>query len=278
MGCIPEASVSNFGGGVTHAPEVELPIHHRPAMASYVGVDWAGSCWMVVKHGQTTTVTTEPSFLNVWHEHGQADQVKSILVDIPIGLPTSCPRACDERAAEVLAHRGNTVFSIPARHVVEARDYHRAREENGGSLGSQSWWLFPRIREVDVFLQECPQARQNVYESHPEVCFAKLTQSSLPAKDTEAGRKERLAAIQDDSQLRETIEEIVEDRKDGSEWHERISKGKLDDVIDAAVLAYVAKRLDLGPREQSRSYPRLPESPDEDPELGLPMEIVYCEP
>lgn len=65
-------------------------------MDQFVGVDWASGCWVVVAtDGNNVEITTEPSILNVWDRHKKAD---SILVDIPIGLPETSPRACDERA------------------------------------------------------------------------------------------------------------------------------------------------------------------------------------
>lgn len=243
-------------------------------MASYLGVDWASGCWVVVKTGDEPLVSTEPSILNVWHEHG-AD-VRSILIDVPIGLPESGVRACDVEASEYLAGRRSTVFSIPCRDAVEADTYKCARELSGGSLGSQSWWLFPCIREVDVFLQECDEATDVIYESHPEVCFAGLTGDVLEPKDTAAGRKDRLAALDETANLYDEVSEIVRTREDGAEWHERISKGRLDDVIDAAVLASTAARLDLGPRSEGSTYPALPaESEEIDDVLGVSMEIVY---
>ena len=114
------------------------------SMASYLGVDWAGGCWVVVKTGDETLITTEPSILNVWHEYGE--DVRSILIDIPIGLPESGSRTCDTKARQRLAGRGSTVFLIPSRAVVETDNYEHARKANGDSLGSQSWWLFPRIK------------------------------------------------------------------------------------------------------------------------------------
>ena len=93
-------------------------------------------------------------------------------MDIPIGLPEEGERACDRAASNLLGNRSSSVFSIPCRDAVKAEDYHKARKECGGSLGSQSWWLFPRINEVDVFLQTVDEAKEKIYESHPEVCFA----------------------------------------------------------------------------------------------------------
>lgn len=93
-------------------------------------MDWAGSLWVVVKTGTEVSVTTEPAFLIVWHQLGKDDGVKSVLVDIPIGLADSAARECDEEAMVLLGNRRSTVFSIP-------------REENDGSPGSQSTeqWL-----------------------------------------------------------------------------------------------------------------------------------------
>lgn len=54
-------------------------------MSSYIGVDWAGGCWVVVKSGDKTTVTTEPPILNARHKHGESSDVLSILVGMPIG-------------------------------------------------------------------------------------------------------------------------------------------------------------------------------------------------
>lgn len=243
-------------------------------MASYLGVDWAGGCWLVVKAGDDTLVTTEPSILNVWHEHGE--DVESLLVDIPIGLPESGTRACDREAKEQLAARGSTVFSIPSRDVVETDEYCRARDRNDGSLGSQSWWLFPRIREVDVFLQEDDKALAKTYEGHPEICFDKLADGLQNPKDTEQGRKKRLAVLEDDKDLYNKVDRIISEREGGAEWHHRISKGRLDDVLDAAVLAYTAAKIQLGsPREQA-AYPSLPreESAGWDETLDITPEIV----
>lgn len=246
-------------------------------MASYLGVDWAGSCWLVVKTGDKTLVTTEPSILNVWHEHGTADDVQSVLVDIPIGLTESGPRACDQEASERLGARGNSVFSIPGREVVEAEEYGSARELNGDSLGSQSWWLFPRIREVDIFLQNHEDAREKVYESHPEICFAELAGDLHHAKDTEVGCDERLEVLSEDLELHDRVNEIINERKDGAKWHHRISKGRLDDVLDAAVLALTAKKLKLGSRSESSEYLALPKEgePEKDEIIDILPEILY---
>lgn len=246
-------------------------------MASYLGVDWAGGCWVVVKTGDEIGVTTEPSILNVWHNHGRSDSVGSILVDIPIGLPSSGSRACDEEAKDRLESLGNTVFTIPMRDVVESDQYEKARERNNGSLGCQSWWLFPRIQEVDVFLQQFEDATEKFYESHPEVCFAEFRADRFSGKKTPEGRRERLEILEADADLHEAVTEIVREREDGTDWHDRISKSRLDDVIDAAILALTAKELNLSPRTGNNEHPALPEEtePEMDEVLCIYPEIIY---
>lgn len=246
-------------------------------MASYLGVDWADGCWVVVKTGDETLITTEPSFLNVWHEHGRTDDVASILVDIPIGLPDSGSRSCDEEAADSLGARRSSVYSIPGRDVVETDDYDTAQKRNGGSLGSQTWWLFPRIREVDIFLQEYDDATEKIYESHPEICYNEFAGESLPRKNTEDGRRRRLEVLEEDSALHEEVSERVDKCERNAMWHHRISKNRLDDVLDAGVLALTAGLLKLESGAEKTDYPAYPRGSKctPDGELGISPEIVY---
>jgi predicted RNase H-like nuclease len=210
-----------------------------------LGVDWARGCWVVVVlDGDDVTITTEPTILNVWHAHRDAD---AILVDVPIGLPETPPRDCDRSAASRLGDRHASVFDVPCRAAVEADGYEAARDANGGRLGSQSWGLVPRIREVDCFLDAHPAAEACVYESHPEVCyaaFAARTGADDPGSKREsAGLDARLSILDAvDEAFGAQVRDFVEARRDDSKWHHRIRSGRLDDVLDAAVLALTARR------------------------------------
>jgi predicted RNase H-like nuclease len=171
------------------------------------------------------------------------------------------------------------VLREPLRHLIETDDYCDAREANNDSLGSQSWWLFPRIREVDVFLQEVNGAINRIYESHPEVCFAALAGEPLQSKNSEAGVDDRVALLEAlDEDLQAEVREFVDERRDDAAWHHHISKGRIDDVVDAAVLAGTVAKLGLAERDSSADYPALPETGNrsaEDPMLDIPMEIVF---
>lgn len=213
----------------------------------FVGVDWGSGCWVVVAtDGNDVDITTEPSILNVWNRHEKAD---SILMDIPIGLPETSPRACDERAKEFPANRRSSVFSVPCRDAVETRDYDCARKKNGRSLGSQSWGLIPRIREIDTFLSIHSEAEDRIYESHPEVCYGQFTKQegveSIGSKQNPDGIDDRIDLLEMVNEgFGSEVREFINERRDGAAWHQRIQSGRIDDVLDAAVLALTAKEAD----------------------------------
>jgi predicted RNase H-like nuclease len=215
-----------------------------------VGVDWASGCWVVVVHeGDDVAITTEPAMLNVWREHGRA--ADAVLVDVPVGLPETASRACDRAAASLLGERHSSVFDVPCRAAIEADDYEVARAENGGRLGSQSWGLVPRIREVDCFLDARPEAEAQVFESHPEVCYAafaaRVDADDPGSKRETEGLDARLAILDAvDEGFGERIRGFVEDRRADPQWHHRIQSGRLDDVLDAAVLALTAREGSFG--------------------------------
>lgn len=229
-------------------------------MANYVGVDWASGCWVVVEFGESADVSTEPSILNVWNQHEGAN---CILVDIPIGLESDGPRDCDIAARTRLSERSSTVYLTPTSKAVAERNYHRAKRKNKSTkgLGSQAWWLIPRIREVDAFLERFPDADDKVHESHPEVCFAVLNNGgdALQSKNSDAGHEQRLNILKsnqlgsDEREFGRQIGDYVERRREEADWHHGIQTGRLDDVVDAAVLALTAKIAD------ENDYPTLPE-------------------
>lgn len=248
-------------------------------MQSHIGVDWASGRWVVAElRGDQISIDTEPSFLNVWDSHQEAS---AILVDIPIGLPEDGPRACDAAARKELGSRGSSVFSVPSRGAVEAGDYGAAveanEEANCGGLGSQSWGIVPRIREVDVFLQRNETARGRVYESHPEICFAGFAkdvdlQSKLDSEGL-AAREQIISKI--DGSVGEEVSNFLGHRRDGNaKWHYRIHSGRLDDVLDAVVLALSGREIGLRPGMEGSEYSSLPQGKAERDGKGLKMEIV----
>lgn len=224
-------------------------------MDTHVGVDWASGSWVVVEAtSETTTVGTEPSLLNVWHEYG--DRANEILVDIPVHLQSEGTRECDREAKDFLGSRGSTVFWTPNIDAVTAEDYDKAVERNTRGLGSHSWGLIPRIREVTALLDEVETAREKVYESHPEVCFKAYHGDDLPSKKSDAGFKARKRCLSNNGgEAFEPVLNLVDERETSSQWHHRIQSGRIDDVLDAAILALTA-------RNSAGTYSTLPKDAD----------------
>lgn len=238
-------------------------------MSNYVGVDGCSGGWFAVAYdsdaNRPVTHDRYDSFTAVVAAHSDAER---LLVDMPIGLPTSGRRRCDEAARELLGARASTVFFAPCRAVLDAADHTdasaRNREHTGYGLSIQAWNLVPRIREVDAVLRDAPDTQSWVAESHPELCFAALADGPVEAsKSTTEGRDERLDVLRTPLPGVDAVYEACLDSYDRTD----VAR---DDVLDALVLAVSA----------SRPATRVPDVSDADVPrdgTGLPMEIQFPE-
>ncbi|MFH0821764.1 MAG: DUF429 domain-containing protein [Pseudomonadota bacterium] len=231
-----------------------------------VGVDGCAAGWIavaIVLNG-AWTVDVYPNIETVWESHPQPNV---ILVDIPIGLSENGTRLCDQEARRMLGRRAVSVFSVPCRPAVYAGSYDEACDINkahtGHRISKQTWAIVPKIREMDQFLQNNPQARAKVREVHPEVCFAGLNglQPMAHRKKDAEGRRERMAVLE---RFYPRIGELVAEAQ--LRLVGRRTAG-IDDVLDAATAAITG----LGGRARLKT---LPEVPPKDL-MGLPMEMVY---
>lgn len=242
-----------------------------------VGVDWGSSGWVSAAYDCDWSFEYHPSMLNVWHDYPDASL---ILVDIPIGLPKGGYRKCDREAKECLGNRRGSVFWTPPRKAFEERSYTEAKEIvielTDGSMTTQAWSIMPRIAEVDTFLQEVDGAADTVRESHPEVCFQKLSENDVSlGKLSEEGREVRLDIL--DEHIDEASDAYrgfeKEDIDEPAPHERRFRTTHRDDVVDAMGLATSAHLIE---EEGEGTESTMPESPIEDG-CGLPMEIVYWE-
>lgn len=246
-------------------------------MGEYIGVDWAAKRWIVVRvTDDSMSIGAQPSIQAVWDRYHDADQ---ILIDIPIGLPskdTEFPRPCDLQAREVVARsRYSSVFDVPCRQAVQTSDHGTALKRNvnelgDDNLGPQKWGFDERIHEADVFMRRTATGSV-VRESHPEVCFAALTPegSTKSSKKTAPGQMDRLDILDyHEPRFAEVVRNKQGEIEETPVWKRRIGVGKLDDVIDASVLAYTAM---MG---STREFTQLGGETDAE---GLPMEILYYE-
>lgn len=103
-----------------------------------------------------------------------------IALDMPIGLPERTQgsgRRPEQLIRPLLGQRQSSVFAIPSRAAVEAADYGEAcriaaiTSEPSRKVSKQGFMLFPKIRAVDALLRAREDARQRLFEVHPELAF-----------------------------------------------------------------------------------------------------------
>ncbi len=232
-----------------------------------VGVDGCAGGWFAVWAGPDTTGVDHALYDDldaVFAAHGDADR---LLVDIPVGLTNDGPRACDQQARELLGLRGVSVFPAPCRAVVDYRQqagvdasYDRASEIQTEQLDSgisqQAWNITDKIAAMDAYLRNYSPA-VDVYESHPECCFAVLN-GGYPiahSKSTQTGRAARFAVLDGEVDgWKACYETACEDY-----YYNQVAR---DDIVDAMVLAAAGQH-------SLRSVPEDPPADD-----GLAMQIV----
>jgi predicted RNase H-like nuclease len=211
-----------------------------PDVPVVVGVDGCKAGWIAaVLDGDAVTayfVEHIDQLLAAISEKGVPDVVA---IDMPIGLPDSSTRQCDEQARRLLKGRASSVFTAPTRGAIESIDYATALVANraltGNGFSKQAYQLTPKIREVDLWFHT---AGVRVVEVHPELSFAALNGAPMPTgKKTWDGQQAR-------RRLLEGVGIVIPD--------ELGLAGRMaapDDVLDAIVAAWSARRVALGMAE-----------------------------
>lgn len=217
-----------------------------------LGVDrqsrsWIGALLPVIGSGRVRLVSA-PDLATLVDRAIHQVPVALVAVDIPIGLPDTGTRQADALARARLGPRASTVFPTPVRDALAADTYAEARQisvarTGGRSLAAQSYGLREAILDVDGFVRGGGHGRVRVLEVHPELCFAVMAGAPLATRKKDAeGVRERLGLL-----LAQGI--ALPDTVD-------LSRGGVDDVLDAAGAAWTAARVVRGAAE------RLPASPE----------------
>jgi len=231
----------------------------------YVGADACLSGWFagILNDGRLETDRYD-AISGLYDEHHDAER---ILIDIPIGVPETERRACDEETSDLLGCRGVSVFHPPCRAVVDEHpdDYDRANKLNkknmNEGLSQQAFHILPKIKEVDEFVSAKDGAGTTVWESHPELCFYGFNDRNPIAysKQSERGRTKRREV------LRDILDDVDRVYEEAIESHYRKDVAR-DDILDALVLTAAAR---------SDSLMSVPEHRDHH---GQRQVIVYPEP
>ncbi len=239
----------------------------KPTETYLAGVDGCRAGWVVVLAHTLTTdarahqVMVCPRFAEVL---ALTPPPALLAVDMPIGLlPVPHPggRVCDRLARQLLGRRSSSVFTPPARNLLEATCYAQVRHHG---LSIQAFHILPKIREVDRLMT--PALQQRVYEAHPELAFRALIGQPMQArKKGAAGHEERLQALALAAppfmhQTRQAVTQALQ-------RYPR-SQVALDDLLDAYALVHTAWRI-----WHTQAH-CLPHDPPYD-QRGLRMEIWY---
>ncbi len=204
-------------------------------MNDFAGIDGCRGGWFAVVGEHRWKAELVPSLDHFW-DHNQP--LKLVLVDIPLGIEGE--RDCERLARKMLPpQKRSSVFNPPVKEALNIKDYGKASQINhdfsGKKLSKQSFYLMPKIREANDFLIAHKQASMLFYESHPELCFARMTPKVLPNKKTFQGRKQRLDILKNaDPQMIRLYHEAVHKYK--RKWV------NYDDILDALVLAFTARK------------------------------------
>ena len=221
-------------------------------MLTVTGIDGCRSGWIAVTlDGARVRARTAPELAEL-AELG-AEGITGI--DMPLGLLADGWRTADALARRALGRRGASVFAIPPRPVWTAPDYPtanlRCRELTGRGMSAQAWGLRTRLLEADRFRRAFAG---QLYEVHPELAFAAM--SGAPLADTKhsaAGLAARRALL----------------RGAGIELPERVPGAAEDDLLDAAAVAWSARRIATGTARV------LPDPPAQRGDDGLEIAIRY---
>lgn len=188
-------------------------------------------------------------------------------IDMPIGLPDVTTRRADLLARSAVGPRRSSVFLTPVRPAVGAPTHAEAvatsRRLTGAGISIQAFGLRHTVTQVEDWLRQdlhvadgrCRRGGSAVVEVHPEVSFAALHTAPLTTrKSTWAGARQRHALLAGAGIV------LPDDLGPAG------GRAGVDDVLDAAVVAWTALRVASG---QARRLPDPPETFSD----GLPAAI-----
>ena len=210
-----------------------------------LGVDAYKYGWAAVRlvHGGFAGAFVSPDFSELLKVHPAASV---IAVDIPIGFPEHTePRQADVAARKFVGPAAGSVFPVPPREVLECLTYGKAnamsRELTGKGLSAQSYALRNRILEVDG------RVESRVIEVHPEASFTALAGEPLEfSKRTWNGLMLRVTLLASAG--------IILPADLGP-----TGIPAPDDIVDAAVAAWTARRFAAGKAVPLPAHPPVDE-------------------
>ena len=213
-----------------------------------VGMDAAG------KYGWLAVVLDDDGFVgarlgSLRELVAWAGRVDVIGIDIPLGHTADGVRQADVEARKFVGPmRASSVFAAPPKEVFDAASYAEGNAVLNGlgrpMVSRQAWALLPKMLEA----AELAEKDERVYEVHPEVSFCAMNgEEHLPwPKKSWNGLMHRRRLLSEAGiELPGALEEL--------------SAAAADDLVDAAAVAWSARRI---ARVKAKSLPSKPEEND----------------
>ena len=244
--------------------------NERNAQADLFGIDGCKAGWFVAKQcGRTGEISTHvidrfEALLDWDHDHA------IVAIDIPVGLSSDGPRACDAHARKRLGRpRASSVFSPPTRAALAASTYQQACEINHAASGKrisiQAFHIGKKIREVDDVLRTHASARTHVFEVHPELSFMQLRiEEGGPAHGLRESKAHAPGFALRHAMLVRSFGSAI----DAALSARKPAQASRDDVLDAFAVLWSARRIASG------EALRFPETVEIDA-AGIPM-VIHC--
>jgi len=146
------------------------------------GADGCRAGWIVVFVGPNHEIRVRilSRFLEIF---AAPEQPRLVAIDVPIGLPADIGpqgRGPERAVRPLLGARQSSVFAVPSRQAVYAKDYGEAcrlaldTSAPPKKVSRQLFMIAAKIREVDQALRDDPTLTDRVFEVHPEVAFWRL--------------------------------------------------------------------------------------------------------
>lgn len=224
-----------------------------------VGVDACRSGWVgvVLAADGAAAAYTAPSIAELVGAVEVGGRLDVVGIDIPIGLPDERPRQADLLARERVGRLWPSVFLTPIRAALLAASHAAgsavSRERTGAGISVQAFGLRVKLLEVDGWVRGYGG---RVVEMHPEVSFA-----TLAGRPLTAGKRSWAGATYRRRLLADAGIALADDLGPAG-------VAGFDDVLDAAVLAWSARRVAT---EVAVSLPDPPERFSD----GLPAAIWF---
>ena len=235
-----------------------------------IGIDGCRYGWVTACY-ESETVKLFKNIAEVWAYFGiDCD----FLIDMPIGLPSAkVPnRTCEQEARAVLPKgRKSSLFSVPCREAFAAENYGEANEINksilGKGLSKQTWFIMPKMLELDELLISNHEARLPFKEAHPEISFQFINSGEplIASKKTKEGIYERRSILQQFDSRTEQLYQLAI-------YAFNRTAVAPDDILDALCLS--AMQTIIQQNGKSSQQYTFPQKPIVD-EHGIEMAIHY---